>query len=213
MRAVFGFIVVFAILIGFLIWNPWTYESEQLTAMREGDVLSLRWDGPIEAPMSKVLAAALRTNEDERFEPAVIRFELASLGGSIAEGESAIRVLEEAARRARLVTHVRADDECASMCVPIYLTGETRTAAPTALFMFHDSYAADPISGARLPQTARDRQAAARNFRRQFVRPAVDEAWARELRRLLDNEGEVWRTAEMLYAERSGIVTRLPRDD
>ena len=87
------------------------------------------------------------------------------------------------------------------------------TAAPNALFVFHDSYAADPISSQKLAQGARDRQAAAANFRRQFVRPEVSEAWARDLRRRIDNEGEVWRTAEELYQERSGIVTRLPRED
>lgn len=213
MRTVFGFVVVFGVLIALLVLEPWSYSSGNLIAVRQGNVLSLRWEGPIEPPMSKVLASAIAEDEGGAAKPSVIRLELDSPGGSVAEGERAIRILEDAARDVRLVTHVRTDGECSSMCVPVYLAGETRTAAPNALFMFHDSYAADPISGQPLPQGARGRQAAARDFRRQFMQPAVNEAWARELRRLIDNEGEVWRTADALYAERSGIVTRLPKDD
>ena len=208
MRTIYGFAAVFGLLVALLVIDPWSYESDSLSVVMDEEVLTLRWKGDVDAPMSKVVAKALADRPEA---VTTVRFELDSPGGSVVEGERVIGALDAVAAQTRLVTHVGADDLCASMCVPIYLAGEVRTAAPGALFAFHDAFAADAISGAELPQGGRDRQSAARLFRKQFMRPEVDEAWARELRRLIDNEGDVWRTGAELYEERSGIVTRRPR--
>ena len=105
-------------------------------AMSADDMVVVRYDGPIAFPM----AANLREIWSEiartpRFKTIV--FQLNSPGGTQNEGEAVMQILGEIRDRADLVTLVSEHDLCASMCIPLFIQGETRFASPASAWMFH----------------------------------------------------------------------------
>lgn len=208
MRLFYGFAAFFAVAVGLLVLDPWSYSSDSLAVSQKGDVLELRWRGEIDAPMAKVVRKALK---DRAPDVRSVLFDIESPGGSVIEGWKVVEHLEALADDTVLVTRVGPQGFCGSMCVPIYMTGKRRMAAPDAEFYFHDAFAADPLTSKALPQDGRDRQYAMIEFRKQFRQAKIDEAWANELRRGIDRDGEVWATGEALYQARAGVVTRLVR--
>ncbi len=94
------------------------------------------YDGPIVQPM----AANLRAIWDEiRKRPSLEKLilRLNSPGGSDVHGLEVIGVLEEIREQVALVTLVGEHDFCASMCIAIYIQGDTRYASPASSWMFH----------------------------------------------------------------------------
>ena len=94
------------------------------------------YEGPIAVPM----AENLRTIWDEHgkrpgLEKLILR--LNSSGGSSVHGLEVIGILEKIREQVALVTLVGEHDLCASMCIAIYIQGDTRIAASSSSWMFH----------------------------------------------------------------------------
>lgn len=126
--------------------HPFAFDATQMPgftvltaedgAVKATDVVVIEYDGPIAHPM----AANLRTIWDSvrasrRFGRVLLR--LNSPGGSDVHGQQVIEVLTEIRKHAALSTVVGEGGVCASMCVAIYIQGETRYASPASSWMFH----------------------------------------------------------------------------
>jgi hypothetical protein len=110
-----------------------TAEDGAITA---SDVVVIRYDGPIAFPMAENLLAIWQQIENNgRFRKVILR--LNSPGGTQPHGEAVIDVLREIRQGVELVTLVAENDLCASMCVPIFIQGDTRVASPASAWMFH----------------------------------------------------------------------------
>ena len=95
----------------------------------------LSWRGKIDAPMESRLAEAF-----EQHQAGARRFVLllSSSGGSLSHGARVVQLLRKIGVTHGIETDVAAGSRCASMCVPVYLQGQRRTADATARFMFHE---------------------------------------------------------------------------
>lgn len=172
------------------------------------DAVIFTWRGRVEAPMARALKKAADT-----LDPGVTRVvvSLDSPGGAVAEGRAAIDVLRRIKRTRRLDTIVVGARRCLSMCVPIFLQGQTRAASGRAKFMFHRPIAVNAVTGERVEKSRFDRDwTSDRLFERYFGAGPVNPEWAARLREEW-RDGDVWRRGSALYAENSGIVTDVLR--
>lgn len=202
------FTVAFAIL-------AWQFQDDlqslfstrgELTIELDADHVVLRWNGQIEAPLASRLEDAYRTYADStrRF---VIS--LHSPGGSIEQGRDTIKLIRRMQKTHEVDTVVGDKHACASMCVAVYLAGTLRTAAPNARFMFHEVSFRDSESGKveRVPKELVNRTTD--DFFERYLKPAgLDPRWLADLREAIRGR-EVWRTAQQLFDERSGMVQKL----
>lgn len=170
------------------------------------DAVVFIWRSDVETPMARRFAEGF---DEWKGETRRIIIDLNSPGGSIHEGEEVIRAIERMKKTHIVDTRVRARRACYSMCVPIFLQGEQRTAAASSKWMFHEPIAVDAISGKEVRQPAFERRYAARKFfTRYFANSDMDPAWREKL--LQDMKGkEIWKTGRALVDEGSGIVTAL----
>ena len=99
------------------------------------DAVVLSWSSAVAAPMTRRFQEAYDRYGDST---STFVIELNSPGGAVAEGKRLVQLLERMATTHEVVTRVGAGDYCLSMCVPIFLKGETRIAAADAYFMFHE---------------------------------------------------------------------------
>jgi ATP-dependent protease ClpP protease subunit len=169
-------------------------------AMQANDMVVIKYDGPIAFPM----ADNLREIWDEiarnpRFETIVLR--LNSPGGTQNEGEAVMQILGEIRDRADLVTLVAEHDLCASMCIPLFIQGETRFASPASAWMFH---------GASLYMSNIPCLSKTMRYVDYFKDRAVGMTFVTTLveKRYLLSPGEYWTSGSELAAQ-SDIVTRL----
>ncbi len=170
------------------------------------DTLVFIWRSKVEAPMARRFDEAY---SEWRGEGKRIIIDLNSPGGVIAEGEAVIRVIERMKRTHIVDTRVRNRRACYSMCVPIFLHGETRYAAANARFMFHEPTAYDFYTGeeADLPQFEKD-LTTQRYFNRYFVNSPIDPAWRDAL--AVEWKGkDLFYSAQQLVDQQSNIVTIL----
>lgn len=177
-----------------------------LEVVEEPGHVLLRWRGGVEAPMLARLDEAFRryATESPRFV-----LSLHSPGGKLDHGRDVIRLIKRMQQTHAVDTIVEGRNGCASMCVPIYLAGRQRTAAPRSRFMFHEVSFRDAESEkiSNVPEQAIAR-ATDQLLERYFRPEGVDSRWLRDMREQMKGR-DVWRTAEELIAERSGIVHRL----
>ena len=170
------------------------------------DTIVFTWRNKVEAPMAR------------RFEDAYaewkgkgrrILIDLHSPGGYLEEGEKVIRIIEEMKRTHIVDTQVGARRACYSMCVPIYLQGEERFAAPNARFMFHEPSTVDFYTGDKVerPQFERD-YISRRYFDRYFGASPMDPEWRDKLAAEWKGK-DLYYTARELVDQHSNIVTEL----
>ena len=166
------------------------------------------WRSEVEVPMARRFEEAFAEWE---YRADRIIIDLHSPGGAVREGEEVIRVVERMKRTHIVDTRVRNRRACYSMCVPIFLMGEERVAAPNARFMFHEPTAYDFFTGepVREPEYEK-RNAADRFFNRYFVNSPMDPAWGDKLRAQWRGK-DIWKSGQSLVDERSNIITRLER--
>lgn len=180
--------------------GKWSIDQQ----MRDGEsTVILKWAGVIDPPMARRLRTAFKNHKGtaDRF-----RIELSSPGGSVDEGESVIRVIERMKKTHRVETYVGADDECLSMCVPIYLQGDFRVAAADSEWMFHEVLFTDPLTGEEsFTYEFETRQASLKMFFRYFENSEMDPAWRKKMARDIRGQ-EVWKTGRELKRERSNVV-------
>ncbi len=184
-------------------------DKGELTVKRDpvdADTLVFIWRNEVEAPMARRFEEAWRewNGEGKR-----IVIELHSPGGAIAEGEQVIRIIDRMKRTHIVDTRVRSRRACFSMCVPIYLQGETRYAAATARFMFHEPSAFDFYTGERVDEPKFERELTTRRyFERYFVNSPMDPAWRDRLEQEWKGR-DLFYTAKELVEQQANIVTVL----
>ncbi|MBX9682822.1 MAG: hypothetical protein K2X41_03435 [Hyphomicrobium sp.] len=170
----------------------------------DSDTVVLTWRGQIEAPMARRIGDAVERYASER---RTFVLSLSSPGGSLAHGAEVVRLLQKIGEAHSLETRVEAGRLCASMCVPVYLQGQRRTASPDAKFMFHevsfrDFFAKD---GSEISDAAKG-SATDRLFAKYFTPAGVPDAWIRKVRADMAGGNDVWKTARELIAENANIV-------
>lgn len=183
------------------------YETGPRLEIRETEnAVIFRWAHDVEAPMAERFAAAF---EERRRRAGPIVIELNSPGGSLAEGRLVIDEIERAKRNFRISTRVNAEEFCLSMCVPIYLRGETRIAASSAIFMFHEPTSRDLFTDAEIDKPGFERRmTSAKFFERYFVNSEMKAEWRETLRENWKGR-DLWYTASELVALDSGVVQEL----
>ena len=173
----------------------------------ETSTLYLRWRGKVDSPMAQLISEALDKHAGENSR---IVLSLSSPGGSLDHGAEIIRLLRRVADTRRIETVVEGRGICASMCVPVYLQGEVRTASANARFMFHEvsfreSFSDDKVT---VPEKAIG-SATDRFFARYFLPAGVPKDWILQVRHDITGGVDVWKSARQLVDENAGIVQRI----
>lgn len=203
-------LIVMSVILVFLAWR-----NEQLIFDRAGelivrqeaaDSLTFYWSSDVDFPMARRFEDAF---EEWRDETDRIIIDLNSPGGSLGEGRDVIDVISRMKRTHIVETRVGPRRSCLSMCVPIYLQGDVRTAAASSQWMFHEPTAMDAITGevVEIPEFER-RYASDRFVRDFFVNSDMDPDWLDRLLREWRGR-DVWRSGRELMDEGSGIIQTL----
>ena len=164
----------------------------------------MHWSGPVAPPMLERFSEAFERFEgDERR----IVLSLDSPGGFVEHGRQIIKLIHKQSRKHQIDTLIDSGKMCASMCVPIYLTGFERMAKPQAKFMFHEASIALP------PEAVRYRSAVITHvtnelFDDDFAPRSVDARWLADMRRKIKGR-DVWLTGRQLMDQGSGVVDKL----
>ena len=191
-----------------------------LTVHESPDRVVMRWSGPVEPPMLEKFERAFQQHEgDDR----KIVISLNSGGGLVDHGYQVIALIRREARNHTIDTVVEAGRTCASMCVPIFLTGADRNADPAARFMFHEvSFRLPPSAEQKLRDLKRNAPTldldmirktmvvrATDEFYEEYFAPrGVNSRWLSDMRRNIQGR-DIWRTGQQLVEQRSGVVDAL----
>ena len=173
---------------------------------KRSDSVIFVWHGRVQAPMADEIAKAF---EQHRGHTRRILFKLDSGGGSVAEGEKVIAVLRKMKQTHQLDTFVGAGWRCGSMCVPIYVQGSNRHAAPASLWLFHEVSFKDPVTHR---VTRLDRGIMQRLVGDYFVPAGVSQTWIADMMQHTSGT-DYWRTGEDLIRDKSGIVQKALSDE
>ncbi len=172
----------------------------------EENVVIFAWAGAVYPPMAKEMSEAFDLWKDKTDR---IIIELDSPGGLLDEGGRVIKVIQRMRNTHAVWTYVGPDSDCLSMCVPIYLQGRMRVAAPTSRWLFHDATAVDIYSGAEIVMYSHERALANLEFFNRYIEQSdINPKWRDDLRAQM-SIGDVWKTGQELKDERSNIVTIL----
>lgn len=190
--------------LGHGIYQDARVDKGRLSVTQAGDAVVLTWAASVDIPMVTRFTEAFEAWKG-RTGHFVIR--LHSPGGSLREGRELIELIQQIKRTHRVDTLVADGDVCASMCVPIFLQGQSRYAGQRARFMFHQPARYDSHTDERIEGPAFEQRALARRFfERYFVNSPITPAWLEKLEK--DWVGkDIWKTAEDLIQEGSGVVT------
>lgn len=202
-------LVALVALAGLLAWHHQSklYEDKgRLTVAIRGETAVLAWNSQVELPMARRVSEAYETHQHD-----VKRFVLVlnSPGGSLHEGGEVIKIIERIKRSHAFHTLVGAKNNCLSMCVPIYLQGQKRLAAPDSRWMFHEPISVDAHTGDKVNKPKFEQEFFARRFfERYFTNSEMDPNWRRRLEADWNGK-EIWKTGRQLVDEQANIVTDL----
>ncbi|MFM9939260.1 MAG: hypothetical protein ACKVP7_07180 [Hyphomicrobiaceae bacterium] len=160
----------------------------------------LRWEGTVAAPMAAQIEGAF-----EAFKASRRRFVLVlnSGGGSVGEGEKVIALLQRMRKSHQVDTAVERGARCGSMCVPIYLQGESRFGARSSAWLFHEI----TLPGAFYGRQKKVEGGYKRLIDKYWVPAGVSRPWIDRM--LQQSEGyDYWQTGDNLINEQTGIITR-----
>ena len=204
-RLVLVSLVVVAVLMGWRLYEQKHADTGQLAIRQNGDVVILAWTGEVELPMHTLLVRAF---EEWRTKSEHFLLQLNSAGGSVREGGDVVELLQRIKRTHTLDTYVASREICMSMCVPIFLQGNTRIAAPDARFMFHEPKRFYD-DGSEAKGFSFEREALTRRFfTRYFTNSPMNANWRVQLEK--DWLGkDIYKTGKQLVEENAGIVTDL----
>lgn len=181
-------------------------EGPELQIVEEGGAVTLRWSHGVDAPMAERFATAFDQWKD-RTDHFVI--DLNSPGGALVEGRLVIAEIEKMKATHRIDTHVSAGAHCLSMCVPIYLTGERRSASEGALFMFHEPTTYDLVTDEKVNRPGFEQKMTSEKFfERYFVNSEMNPQWREKLRAEWKGR-DLWFTAMELVEQGAGVVEEL----
>ena len=204
-RLVLVSLVVVAVLMGWRLYEQKHADTGQLAIRQNGDVVILAWTGEVELPMHTLLVRAF---EEWRTKSEHFLLQLNSAGGSVREGGDVVELLQRIKRTHTLDTYVASREICMSMCVPIFLQGNTRIAAPDARFMFHEPKRFYD-DGSEAKGFSFEREALTRRFfTRYFTNSPMNANWRVQLEK--DWLGkDIYKSGKQLVEENAGIVTDL----
>jgi|GEM_PF-2263067 len=186
--------------------NKFKQSAEQFTSRHEGEAVVLAWRDEVKYPMSLRLQ---ETYNAKRSETQRFIIELNTPGGSVGEGRQVIDVINAMKHTHTVETRVLANRICASMCVPLYLQGHERTAAPSARFMFHEPTAVDAVTGEEVKTPAFEKRMETKRFVDRYFRESeMNPEWLAKLEAEWEGK-DIWKSARQLVAEDSGIVLAL----
>ncbi len=200
----FGLIIV-AVVMGWRLYQQKHADTGQPAASLRGKTLIVAWTGRVELPMHTLLARAF---DKWRSRSERILLQLNSPGGSLREGGDVIELLQRIKHTHKLDTYVASRAICMSMCVPIFLQGDNRIAAPDARFMFHEPkrYFDD---GSEAKGFSFEREALTRRFfNKYFVNSPMDAQWRGQLEKDWIGK-DIFMSGAQLLEDGSNIVTRL----
>lgn len=203
-------LLVMCVLLVFLAWRSeqriFQFSPQVGVRQETRDSVTFTWRSSVEAPMAMRFQEAF---EEWRFEVDRIIIDLNSPGGSLAEGRDVINVINRMKRTHVVETRVGDGRSCLSMCVPIYLQGDVRTAAASSSWMFHEPTAMDAVTGEEVQIPEFEQRYTSNKFVRDyFVNSDMDRRWLEGL--LEEWQGkDVWRTGRELMEEDSGIIQAL----
>jgi ATP-dependent protease ClpP protease subunit len=188
--------------------------TQKLAVHEEPNRVVLAWSGPISEPMRDQIANAIHQFVADKRQLVIA---LNSPGGSIAHGREVMEAIRKASHVRSIDTLVEKGSVCASMCVPIYLIGATRTADAGARFMFHEASLKFP-EGKDISKIDRETSAPIRKtleslatdelFRRDIGTHRVGAQWLTDMR-IKVTHGDIWLTGQQLVDEDSGVVDTL----
>lgn len=180
--------------------------APELKVKEEGGALIYVWRGEVTPGMTERFKTAFAETGDKSRR---IVIDLHSPGGMLSEGARVVDFVEMMKVTHRVETRVGARGKCYSMCVPIFLLGETRTAAPSAEFMFHEPSTFDAVTNESVELPAHEqRRITDQFFRRFFDRTDMDPLWRERLRRDIPGR-DIFKSAQELTDEGSNVVGRL----
>ena len=198
-------LVVIAVAMGWRLYEQKHADTGQLAVHQSGDVVILAWTGQVELPMHTLLKRAF---EERRGTSKRFLLQLNSPGGSVREGGDVVELLQRIKRTHTLDTFVASRDICMSMCVPIFLQGSRRIAAPNARFMFHEPKRFYD-DGSEAKGFSFEREALTRRFfTRYFVNSPMNADWRIRLEQSWAGKN-IYKSGKQLVEENSGIVTSL----
>ncbi len=173
----------------------------------ESSTVYLKWRGKIDAPMETRLAEAF-----EQHQASARRFvlSLSSSGGALSHGARVVKLLRRIGETHGLDTVVESGSRCASMCVPVYLQGQRRTAAENARFMFHEVSFREYLSKDEIavPASAKASETD-RLFADYFAPAGVSQSWITQVRADMTGGHDIWKTARELADENANIVQEI----
>lgn len=204
-RLVLVGLVVIAVLMGWRLYEQKHADTGQLAIRQNGDVVVLAWTGEVELPMHTLLVRAF---EEWRTKSEHFLLQLNSPGGSVREGGDVVELLQRIKGTHTLDTYVASREICMSMCVPVFLQGNKRIAAPDARFMFHEPKRFYD-DGSEAKGFSFEREALTRRFfTRYFTNSPMNANWRVQLEK--DWLGkDIYKSGKQLLEENAGIVTDL----
>ncbi len=180
--------------------------APELKVRTEKEALVFVWRGEVTPGMAERFKTAFAESRDKSRR---IIIDLHSPGGLLSEGARVVDVVERMKVTHQIETRVGPRGKCYSMCVPIFLQGETRVAAPTAEFMFHEPTTFDAVTNETVDIPAFEQRRVTDSFFRRFFEPTdMDPRWRERLRKDLPGQ-DIFKTAQELTDEGSNVVERL----
>lgn len=193
----------------FLYWQKYQdvyKDTGRLQVVQQGSSVVLSWSSTVELPMTRRFeeAYAKWAGKVDKF---IIKLD--SGGGSLREGRQVIEFIKQMKKTHLVETTVGDQRHCLSMCVPIYLIGEQRSASRNSIWMFHEPRSYNYITDEESDEPESERRAASdRFFRNYFINSEMDEKWRQQLAQEWIGK-EVWRTGQQLFDEKSNIILKL----
>lgn len=192
----------------FLYWQNYqeTFKNEgRLQISKQADAVVLTWQSDIDIPMAKRFEEAFNAWSDKT-DKFVIN--LNSRGGALREGRLVIELIEQMKKTHLIETNVESGAFCLSMCVPIYLRGEIRSASVNSAWMFHQPTAYDFITGDEV-STNKDRLIAGERFiKKYFADSDMNQEWLNRLKQKWIGK-DVWYSGQQLLDENSNVIQRI----
>jgi len=205
-------LVVMVAIAGYMAWQlqQSIYENKgRLVAELDPssrDTVIFSWNSEIDVPMEQRFIEAF---DKWQYKVARVVIDLHSPGGSLTEGRKVINVINRMKSTHRVDTRVGSHHSCLSMCVPIYLQGQTRYAAANSKWMFHEPRSYDVFTGEEVKgPTSEQRDLSERFFAKYFTNSEMNSAWRTQLEQEWRGK-DVWRTGSQLVDEGSNIIHQL----
>ncbi|MCO5112822.1 MAG: hypothetical protein M9899_01455 [Bdellovibrionaceae bacterium] len=195
----------------FLLTSPESYAlflpetgtiKSKLVEMKDSSETHIDLQGFIAPPMADKFIEIASTLPPA---PHRILFKLNSRsGGSVQEGLKIIEAIDELKLNGyQFDSTVLNGETCGSMCVPLFLQGQKRTAGAVSVFMLHGVV---PNAFTNIPNESRTR-----DYLKLFIRAGVSEEWIEQKWEdgVFTTPGYFWITGQRLVDEKSGMISDL----